>query len=116
MSPKIDMCSVNATATWEQRAPLSVSNCILQLTLPITRRTTIICLLAGRKTCHLRGGNGLSHTIHLPRRSPVHALRLRVRGGGGLGAFCLGFLCKVLGKISLLPGRLPRAGPVHTTL
>lgn len=93
----------------------SVSNCILQLTLPMTRRTTIICLLAGRKTCCTRaGGNGLSHTIHLP--GAVHALRLRVPGGGGLGAFCLGFLCKVLGKISLLPGLLPRAGPVHTTL
>ena len=81
----------------------------------MTRHTTIICLLAGRETYHTRAeGNGLSHTFHPP--GTVHALRLHVLGEGASGAFCLCFLCKVLGKISLLPGFLPRAGPVHTTL
>lgn len=86
MSPKIDTCSVNATERPSGNSTASISNRILQLTLPMTRHTTTICLLAGRETCHTRAvGNGLSHTFHPP--GAVHTLRLHVLGGGGLGGF-----------------------------
>lgn len=82
----------------------------------MTRRTTIICYLAGRKTCYTGAvGNGLSRTLSACQaQSTLCGCMSREEGASGV--FCLCFLRKVLGKISLLPGLLPRAGLVHTTL